>query len=292
MKSTASTAWNSIKSNLSTVWNSIKSNISSSVNSIKSNVSSGFDSIKSSITTKLQSALNTVKGLNWYSVGTNICSGIQSGINAGWSWLSSTVRNLASSLLASAKAALGIHSPSRLFHDIVGLNIGYGIGEGIEDSEQSIIGTVSGVADAIADEFNANSYTVGAIGVDADGNITQGLNVFSDKIADSFANLLNRLQAIADSVTFSVPNVARGITPHSVAAAVNNRRSDDRDYATNDDISSVVIQSINNATVAIVNAIQEYSQTNVNIDSDSLTDRIIHEINRRTRMTGKSPLLG
>ena len=292
MKSTASTAWNSIKSNLSTVWNSIKSNISSSVNSIKSNVSSGFDSIKSSITTKLQSALNTVKGLNWYSVGTNICSGIQSGINAGWSWLSSTVRNLASSLLASAKAALGIHSPSRLFHDIVGLNIGYGIGEGIEDSEQSIVGTVSGVADAIADEFNANSYTVGAIGVDADGNITQGLNVFSDKIADSFANLLNRLQAIADSVTFSVPNVARGITPHSVTAAVNNRRSDDRDYATNDDISSVVIQSINNATVAIVNAIQEYSQTNVNIDSDSLTDRIIHEINRRTRMTGKSPLLG
>lgn len=316
IKSTASTAWNNVKSTLSTVWNSIKSNISStvsnigstvsskwnsmkstissSVNSIKSTVSSGFNSVKSSITTKLQSAMSTVKGLNWYSVGSNICTGIRNGINAGWSWLKTTVSNLASNLLSAAKSALGIHSPSRLFRDAVGLNIGYGIGEGIESSEGSIIGTVSGVADAIADEFNANSYTVGEIGVDADGNITQGLNSFSDKIAGSFTNLMNRLQAIADSVSFTIPTVVTGPIPYKTAAAVGSGNGDyisDKFEASNEELISTIVQSLANQTATLVNAIQSYSGTTVNLDANSLTDTVISEINRKTRMNGKSPLL-
>lgn len=316
MKSTASTAWNNIKSALSTVWNSIKSNISStvsnigstvsskwnsmkstissSVNSIKSTVSSGFNSVKSSITTKLQSAMSTVKGLNWYSVGSNICTGIRNGINAGWSWLKTTVSNLASNLLSAAKRALGIHSPSRLFRDAVGLNIGYGIGEGIESSEGSIIGTVSGVADAIADEFNANSYTIGEIGVDADGNITQGLNSFSDKIAGSFTNLMNRLQAIADSVSFTIPNVVTGAIPYKAAAVVGSGSGDyfgDKFEASNEELISVLIQSFTSQTAALVDAIQKYSGTTVNLDVDSLTTAIVEEINFRTKHRGKSPLL-
>ena len=126
-----------------------------------------------------------------------------------------------------------------------------------------------------------------------EGQIDTTLSSFSDKITSSFAELMSRLQSIADGVTFATPDVVRGVAPYSVAAAVNKNtgHSDDASSSYNEDISSVVIQSVNNATVAIVKAIQEYSQTNVNIDSDSLTDSIINEINRRTRMTGKSPLL-
>lgn len=289
-----STALSSLQSTLSSAWNSIKSTISSSVNSIKSTVSSGFNSVKSSITTKLQSAMSTVKGLNWYSVGSNICTGIRNGINAGWSWLRTTVSNLASNLLSAAKRALGIHSPSRLFRDAVGLNIGYGIGEGIRSSEGSIIGTVSGVADAIADEFNANSYTIGEIGVDADGNITQGLNSFSDKIAGSFTNLMNRLQAIADSVSFTIPNVVTGAVPYKAAAVVGSGSGDyfgDKFEASNEELISVLIQSFTSQTAALVDAIQKYSGTTVNLDVDSLTTAIVEEINFRTKYRGKSPLL-
>lgn len=290
IKSNVSSSLNNIKSTATSTWNSITSSINSSVNSTKNTVSSGFSSIYSSITSKLQSAMNAVKNLNWYSVGSNICDGIANGINAGWSWLSNTVSNLAGNLLKAAKRALGIHSPSRLFRDAVGLNIGYGIGEGIEDSEGSVLDSVVGVADAIAEEFNNGEYALNtAVKTES---INDGLVSFSDKIVDGFAELMSRLQSIADGVTFAAPDVAQGVAPYSVAAAVNsNGRSDDRGYGTNDDISSVVIQSVNNATVAIVKAIQEYSQTNVNIDSDSLADSIINEINRRTRMTGKSPLL-
>ena len=233
--------------------------------------------------------MSTVSGMNWYSVGSNICSGIANGINAGWSWLSNTISNLASNLLRSAKRALGIHSPSRVFRDAVGLNIGYGIGEGIEESESSVLDSVVGVADAIAEEFNRGEYALGTA-VTAE-SVSDGLASFSDKIVDSFTELMSRLQSIADGVAFRIPDVAHGVAPYSVAAAVSSNHSDDGGYGSNDDISSVVIQSVNNATVAIVKAIQEYSQTSVNIDSDSLADSIISEINRRTRMTGKSPLL-
>lgn len=313
IKSTASTAWNGIKSNLSTVWNSIKSNISStvsnigstvsskwnsmkstissSISSIKSTVSSGFNSVKSSITTNLQSAMSTVKGLDWYGVGTNICTGIKNGLNAGWSWLKTTVSNLASNLLSAAKSALGIHSPSRVFRDAVGLNIGYGIGEGIEASENSILGSVVSVADAIAKEFNAGEYE--AANTIPTTQLNGELASFSDTITDNFTDLLNKLQAIAETVTFRSPVAASGMVPHATAGIAGRSMKNGSifDDASAADLISMLTQLITNQTTAIVAAIQAYSGTTVNLDADSLTTAVIDEINRRTKMTGESPLL-
>ena len=150
----------------------------------------------------------------WSSIGSNICTGIGNGISSGWSWLKKKVQNLASSLLSAAKSALGIHSPSKLFRDAVGLNIGYGVGEGIEAAEGSVLGSVAGVADAISKEFNANEYSVG--GVVSNTEVDGALTAFSDKIAGSFAALMDRMQAIANSVSFTAPNVAQGrVVPYT-----------------------------------------------------------------------------
>ena len=64
-------------------------------------------------------------------IGSNIVSGIWNGISSGWDWLTGKVKSLATSLLDGAKDALGIHSPSRLFRDLVGKMIPQGIGVGI-----------------------------------------------------------------------------------------------------------------------------------------------------------------
>ena len=64
-------------------------------------------------------------------IGSNIVSGIWNGISSGWDWLTGEVKSLAKSLLDGAKDALGIHSPSRLFRDLVGKMIPQGIGVGI-----------------------------------------------------------------------------------------------------------------------------------------------------------------
>lgn len=303
-KANATTGWNSMKtaiasaatnmgSTVSSKFSGIYSTITSKISSAASTIKTGFESARSSIVSKMASAANTINNQGWRTIGSNICVGIGNGINSSWDWLSRTVRNVASNLLRAAKNALGIHSPSRLFRDEVGQYIGLGIGEGVEESEPSIIKSVSGVADAIADEFAANSYTISPINVDSNGTIPRALDSFSDKITDSFASMLDKLQAIADRVTFAMPSVASGAVPYSLKSAdtANGGQLGSVIEASNNELGSVVIQSVTNATAAIVQAIQEHSGTTVTFDIDSITQGVISEINRKTRMTGNNPLL-
>lgn len=292
IKSTASSTWNSMKTTASSAWNSMKSTASSTWSNIKSSLSSTWNSIKSTASSTWSGIKNAIQNQGWSGVGSNICNGIANGINSGWSWLKNKVSSLASSLLSAAKSALGIHSPSRLFRDEIGLNIGYGVGEGVEASQPSILKSVSGVADAIADEFNAGDYKVGNIVTTSE--VDGALSSFSDKISGSFTSLLDRLQAIADNITFAVPAVAGGVVPYKAAAAAASGGGADIGTTietSNDALASVVTQVVTNATAAIVTAIQNYSGTTVNLDKAAIAEMMVKEINRRTRMVGQSPLV-
>ena len=292
IKTAASTKWDSLKSTISTKWDNIKSNATSAWSTIKSNLSSTWDTIKSTASSKWDNIKSTIQNKGWSGIGSNICDGIKSGINSGWTALKNKVSEVATSLLDKAKAALGIHSPSRLFRDIVGLNIGYGIGEGIEASEGSVVDSVTGLADAIAAEANAGEYNIG--GVVSTSEVDSALTGFADKISNSFTNLLDRLQAIAEGVTFAVPAMATGtVLPYGVSAAAQGGGNNVTGAieASNEELGSIIIQSVTNATAAIVDAIQEYSGTTVNLDENSLTSSVIKQINRRTMMSGKSPLI-
>ena len=66
------------------------------------------------------------------SIGSDIVHGIWNGISGAAGWLAGQVRSFASGILDGMKAALGIHSPSRLFRDQVGKYIAQGIGVGFE----------------------------------------------------------------------------------------------------------------------------------------------------------------
>lgn len=171
------------------------------------------------------------------------------------------------------------------------MNIGLGIGEGVDDSAPAVLNSVTGVADAIAEEFNAGEYE--AANIIPTTEVNGALSSFSDKISNSFTSLLDRLQAIAENVTFTTPAVANGVIPYRVmpSGTAGGDSVSSTIEASNDELASVVTQVVSNATASIVAAIQQYSGTTVNVDKDSMTDAIIKEINRRTRAMGKSPLL-
>lgn len=297
VKTTANSVWDGIKTTLSNKWENIKTNASTAWKNLKTTISTGWENIKKNASTTWDGIKDTIKNKGWSGIGSNICEGIKSGINSGWQALKTKVGEVASSLLDKAKAALGIHSPSRLFRDIVGLNIGYGIGEGIVDSEKSVVGKVSDLAGAIAAECNAGTYTFGADVATPDVN--NAMSNFSNVITTGFTTLLDRLQSIANGVTFAVPAMATGtVVPYSVASngGVGSNVTTAFDASTerlSEDLSSVIIQSVNNAAVAIVNAIEEYSgPPNICIDERYMTDAVVKEINKRAIMTGKNPLLG
>ena len=245
----AATAWSGVKTSVSSnlgsanidagaAWKSLNATVSNTLRDMCTRVSNKFgdvyttvkdktgsvsrttkaefDTVKSSMTAKMSEALTLIKNQGWSGVGGSICDGIAQGLDSSWAWLKNKVSNLARNLLNAAKSALGIHSPSRAFHDEVGLNIGYGVGEGVGDSEPAILKSVSGVADAIAEEFNSGDYKMQKLFSlnEIDGSLTS----FSDKISEGFTNLLDRLQAIADRVTFRVPAVVGRVVPYYVVS--------------------------------------------------------------------------
>ena len=232
VKTKTKEAWDNVGSKVSTVaanvynsastkFGNLKSSIHNSVEGMRSKVSSGFDNIKSSITSKLQSAYDIIKNKSWKSIGTNICTGIANGINEKWEWLKNKVGTVASSLLTKAENVLKIHSPSRAFRDRVGLNIGLGIGVGVEKSTPQVVKTVSGLAQAISEEVKAGDYTA-SMSINTT-KLNGGLNEFSDTVVDSFNTLMDRLQAIADSVTFTMPAVAKStVVPYAVSSGYSD----------------------------------------------------------------------
>lgn len=188
-------ALDGLKTTLDGAWTSIKSTASTKWGNISDTVSRKWDGIK----TFLQ---NT----DWTSVGSNICSGIIDGLNAGWDWLCETVSGLATSLLDSAKRVLGIHSPSRVFRDQIGQNIGFGLAEGIENSERDVNRSVAALAKSTITGFRTDGMSVNVAG----SEMISGLDRVASKlaaIADSFRGITAMLDAAGGLI---IPGIAAG----------------------------------------------------------------------------------
>lgn len=78
---------------------------------------------------------NAFTSVNWGEVGLNIISGIAAGLAGAAGQLVDAAVNAANNALNWVKDKLGIHSPSRVFRDQVGIMMGRGIAEGIDDSQ-------------------------------------------------------------------------------------------------------------------------------------------------------------
>lgn len=95
--------------------------------------------------------------VNWGEVGMNIIRGIKDGIVRFASTLWDAAKNAAKGALDNVKNFLGIHSPSRVFRDQVGVMIGRGMAEGIEDSQRLVDRSM----DRIAKGLTLNGMSIG-----------------------------------------------------------------------------------------------------------------------------------
>ena len=73
------------------------------------------------------------------SIGSNIVHGIWNGISGAAGWLAGQVRSFARGILDGMKSALGIHSPSRVMRDQVGVNIAKGVVAGVKKEQKNTI---------------------------------------------------------------------------------------------------------------------------------------------------------
>ena len=196
-KNNVHNAWSNTKTFFSNIWSGISSTFSNVGSWFKdkfstayTNVTSAWANAKTFFSNKKDEILGCFSdiGDKFMDVGSNIISGIKNGIDAGWSWLSDTVGNLASSLLDSAKSALGIASPSREFRDQVGKWIPAGIAVGVNMNAASAEDAIN---DLTSDMLSTSQLGVASMldGFEGQqGNFNQTLYITTtDNSADEIA---------------------------------------------------------------------------------------------------------
>ncbi len=70
--------------------------------------------------------------------GGNLISGIWQGISNKWEWLKEKIFSFANGITDSIKSFFGIHSPSKLFEDEIGVNLALGVGSGFDKQMQDV----------------------------------------------------------------------------------------------------------------------------------------------------------
>lgn len=147
IKSVMTSIWNGIKSVTSSVMNGIRSVVSSGMSSVRSVVSSmmsavrsafsaGWNAARSVTSSGINAAVNVVRSAasSMASAGRNFVMGFVNGIRGAIGAAASAAASMARAAMSSAKAALGIHSPSRVMRDQVGYYVAAGMAVGMRDN--------------------------------------------------------------------------------------------------------------------------------------------------------------
>lgn len=240
--------------------------------------------------------------------GENIVGGIGTGIKNAATGLRNSIKNVGNNIVNGFKSFFGIHSPSKLMASEIGEYLPAGINEGMKDAMPALLSSTEDQMGSLVDTVEDGAAEVnGALAgsgmpllsevsgkVDIVDGLDDVLTRFSDKVADSFTNLLDRLTEITQSAGFSVPAVASGtVTPYAVDNGKGGGSGDvlKEIHSSNEEITRTIVQAIGSATNSICAAVEQYSGAEVNVDADSLAQHTVDYINRKARMFGTSPLL-
>ncbi len=120
----------------------------------------------------LDTAQAEINNGGFVTVGKQIAEGMAQGVRDGTDILVQAVRAMAQAAVSAARAALDIHSPSRLFRNSIGLMVSLGFSEGIRNGFDNVVRTSEEMADKA---FKGMDY-----------NVTRGIQ----KLTDSFSGAM------------------------------------------------------------------------------------------------------
>lgn len=264
------------------------------------------DWFRDGVNKAFNSVKNAISGA--VEVGKNIVSGIGTGIQKAASGLWNGIKNVGSGIVNGFKKFFGIHSPSTLMKEEIGEMLPPGIENGIvaatpdlvdgvqEQMEKVVNAAQSTLEQADTSTIGSETPTLDYTGSVVSDKLDGMLSNFSASVENSFTTLIDRLNAIADRVTFVTPTAATGtVMPYDIAAksssSVINADAISEIRTANDDIARLIVQAIGSATLSICAAVEQYGGVEVNLNADSLAQHTVEYINRKTRMFGASPLL-
>lgn len=152
------------------------------------------------------------------TIGVNMVNGLIGGLQGAWGALVGTLHGLAMSLPEPVRNALGIHSPSRVFHEI-GRNVGQGLHNGLLGTKDQIQAASNKLADAVVSMFKSKDISK--------SSETRALDVIHsgtkrlEELAKKRAIVATRLKAAQDTLKQALSDrkdYAAGVKSSTVAA--------------------------------------------------------------------------
>ena len=169
----------------------------------------------------VRSIWNGFTSVNWGEVGLNIITGIASGIAGAAGKLVDAAVNAAKDALNWVKDKLGIHSPSRVFRDQVGVMIGRGMAVGI-DRSQDVVNRSLG---QLADGLTLDGYTFGmptpVMSLPANAcQMVNGMQSNQQGMQSQLDELLAEVQAFHEDMPFILQQLGINIDGREFGRAV------------------------------------------------------------------------
>ena len=134
-------------------------------------------------------------------IGKNLVSGIWEGISNSLQWIKNKISSWIGNVTDFIKNLFGIHSPSRLFRDEIGINLGLGIGEGFDDSLNNVYRDMQRAVDKQNAKLTSNLTSQHQIAVTNEDNRQSTLSSIDNNrevVVNSITNLDGKI--IADTV--------------------------------------------------------------------------------------------
>lgn len=207
MKGAAGNVLNAISNTLknlpSTLLNLGKQGIQGLINGIKGLLGSVLDTI-SAVAQAIVNGVIKLPG-ELLNIGKQIIQGLINGIKSGISGVVSAIGGMVSSAVDKAKSLLGIHSPSRVFRDQVGLMISRGMALGISKGEREVLDVADRLNEKLLKKEEQLNERIAAMEQEArDRQAAAELADYRQKLADKYDELgkaeISERQKIQDEI--------------------------------------------------------------------------------------------
>lgn len=164
----------------------------SAVGSFAGSMASGALRAGQQFLSNLVNTLASIPG-RMASIGSQIVSGLVNGITGSIGRVASAILGGVNDAIAKVKNMLGIHSPSRLFRDQIGRNIGLGLAQGISNSQAAVMSSMNGMASDIAGTRFTTPGVAAGYGVKSVGT---AVSTSGEPSSELLGELLSELRAL------------------------------------------------------------------------------------------------
>lgn len=119
-----------------------------------------------------------------------------------FNWVKDKVRQFAQNIINSMKSALGIHSPSTVFRDVIGKNLALGIGVGFEDEMSNVSKDINNSMKDIIPDINSTIGDMFDLSPTLNNNTSSSSNVtvkvYNNMETDMMGNLINNIKTFSN----------------------------------------------------------------------------------------------